>query len=289
MALHAGMLTQGFTMPSCEKHFHDHDETWLILAGRGTAYVIDHDGRREDIALQAGDVLMIPAGCEHGSDGPNTFAMNAVIGTLAPGAHPPGHYYVEESGYLPSLSLVRTPSERYPTGSPYRSDPPADRSGLGGLLVAVLGDTTTAAYLGLVAALTPCGALVQVGAAESGASGNGALVILPGATASRALLRDFFAAGKPVAALAAGVGVLLQGDVLGGRTVSAPRELRPDLASAGAVTGDLGVCTDTGLVTAAAERDAEAWTAKVLEVFAEGVHPMQRRSVESNSGGRSPV
>ncbi len=79
--------------------------------------------------VAAGDVLMIPAGCEHGSDGPNTFAMNAVIGTLAPGAHPPGHYYVEESGYLPSLSLVRTPSERYPTGSPYRSDPRADRSG----------------------------------------------------------------------------------------------------------------------------------------------------------------
>ncbi len=37
MALHKNLLNSGFALPECEKHFHDHDETWIILAGRGIA------------------------------------------------------------------------------------------------------------------------------------------------------------------------------------------------------------------------------------------------------------
>jgi hypothetical protein len=32
-AWHKNLLKQGFHLPQCEKHFHDHDETWLILKG----------------------------------------------------------------------------------------------------------------------------------------------------------------------------------------------------------------------------------------------------------------
>lgn len=120
MALYQGLLNRGFRVVTTEKHFHDHDETWIILSGKGLAYWIDHNGRREDFMLAAGDVWMIPAGYEHGSDGfPETgrnsddFIIQVIYGTLPPGAHTPGHYYVEKEGYIPSLTLNRTPTNRY--------------------------------------------------------------------------------------------------------------------------------------------------------------------------------
>ena len=89
MALHKGLMNGGFALPQCEKHFHDHDETWLILCGQGTSYWMDHAGRREDFVLHAGDVWMIPAGYEHGSDGPNSedFRIAVFNGTEPPGSH----------------------------------------------------------------------------------------------------------------------------------------------------------------------------------------------------------
>ncbi|MCW1970773.1 MAG: cupin domain-containing protein [Anaerolineae bacterium] len=120
MALYQGLLNKGFRVITTEKHFHDHDETWIILSGSGLAYWIDHAGQRKNFALAAGDVWMIPAGYEHGSDGfPETgrnsddFTIQVIYGTLPPGAHTPGHYYVEKEGYIPSLTLNRTPTQRY--------------------------------------------------------------------------------------------------------------------------------------------------------------------------------
>lgn len=115
MAHHKALLNGGFLLPTCEKHFHDHDETWLILKGSGTGFWIDHDGNREDFILEAGDVWMIPAGFEHGSDGRNSedFTINVVDGTKPPGCHEHAHYYIEKEGYIPSLQLVKTPTDRY--------------------------------------------------------------------------------------------------------------------------------------------------------------------------------
>lgn len=120
MGLIKGHLKGGFLLPECEKHFHDHDETWLILEGAGTGYWIDHDGKREDFVLEAGDVWMIPAGFEHGSDGPNSadFRINVFMGTMAPGSHSPGHYYVENEGYIPRLVLDKQPTTRYKEQEP---------------------------------------------------------------------------------------------------------------------------------------------------------------------------
>ncbi|MDB4699024.1 zinc-binding dehydrogenase [Candidatus Latescibacteria bacterium] len=132
MSLYKGLLNEGFALPHCEKHFHDHDETWLILKGSGTGYWIDHDGHREEFALEQDDVWMIPAGYEHGSEGlPDTgknsddFTIAVLDGTMPPGSHDKGHYYVEKEEYIPSFKLIKTPSNRY--GQPL--DLPAQMQG----------------------------------------------------------------------------------------------------------------------------------------------------------------
>lgn len=115
MTLYKEKLKKGFSLPECEKHFHDFDETWMILKGKGNGYWLDHEGYREEFDLEEGDVWMIPAGFEHGSEGPNSedFTISTFIGTQAPGSHPPKHYYVEEEGYIPALQLVKHPTWRY--------------------------------------------------------------------------------------------------------------------------------------------------------------------------------
>lgn len=277
MTLHRGLLLSGFTMPACEQHFHDHDETWLILAGRGSAFLIDHDGRREDVELQAGDVLMIPAGYEHGSEGPNTFAMTAFNGTLAEGAHQPGHYYLEHERYVPSLSLLRHPSDRYPPGVRFRRDPGPEGGGLVGRIVVVHG-APGRLFDEVCAALRAAGAKVVT---ELGDESFHALVSLD-APGSPSAVVAAFAAGKPVAALGEGLRPLLAAQVLGGRTVAVPGHLRAEVGEAGAITGPMAVCTDTGLVTAGDHNAFGMWLGKAVEVFGEGSHPWMSRSVPSD-------
>jgi hypothetical protein len=120
MPLHKALLKKGAPAPNAEKHFHDYDQTWIVLSGRGTAYWIDHSGKREDFVLEAGDVWMTPAGYEHGSDGfketgknSDDYTIVVFSGTEAPGAHKPGHYYIEKENYIASLELKKTPTDRY--------------------------------------------------------------------------------------------------------------------------------------------------------------------------------
>ena len=120
MALHKGLMQGGVRLPNCEKHFHDHDETWVILRGRGTGYWMDRTGKREAFELEAGDVWMIPVGYEHGSDGfkdtgknSDDFMIAVFSGTKPEGCHEPGHYHVEKEGYIPSFELKKAPTDRY--------------------------------------------------------------------------------------------------------------------------------------------------------------------------------
>ena len=276
MPLYRGVLLSGFTMPSCERHFHDYDELWLILAGQGSAFLIDHDGRREDFLLQAGDVLMIPAGYEHGSEGPNTFAMAAVNGTLADGAHEPGHYYLEYERYIAQLNLERRPSDRYPQDA----QPPRDQHGEGGGLQArtvVVSGSPGQAFDAVASALRSHGAAVVASDDDLEPDSYDALVCLD-PNVPETMVQAAFAARKPVAALGDGLRALITARVLTARTVAAPANLRDDLVAVGAVTAPLGVCTDTGLVTAATEDALQVWVAKLVEVFGEGRHPLMSRS-----------
>src|SRR3712207_9041014 len=62
-------------------------------------------------------------------------------------------------------------------------------------------------------------------------------------------VRDFFTAGKPVAAICHGPWTLIEAGVVAGRTLTSWPSLRTDLANAGATWVDEEVYVDEGLVT----------------------------------------
>ena len=89
-------------------------------------------------------------------------------------------------------------------------------------------------------------------------------------------VRDFFTAGKPVAAICHGPWLLVEADVVRGRTVTSWPSLCTDIRNAGGHWEDRDVVTDAGLVTSRKPDDIPAFNAKMIEEFAEGVHDEQR-------------
>jgi protease I len=91
-------------------------------------------------------------------------------------------------------------------------------------------------------------------------------------------VRAFFQAGKPVGAICHGPWMLVEADVVRGRTVTSWPSIRTDLKNAGAEWVDREVVVDQGLVTSRKPDDIPAFNAKIIEEFAEGRHEAQRRS-----------
>jgi protease I len=89
-------------------------------------------------------------------------------------------------------------------------------------------------------------------------------------------VREFFEAGKPVGAICHGPWTLIEADVVKGRTLTSWPSLRTDLRNAGAEWVDEEVHVDQGLVSSRKPDDLEAFTAKLIEEIAEGVHEGQR-------------
>jgi protease I len=85
-------------------------------------------------------------------------------------------------------------------------------------------------------------------------------------------VRDFFTAGKPVAAICHGPWMLVEADVLRGRTVTSWPSLKTDIRNAGGTWVDEEVHTDQGLVTSRKPDDLPAFCRKLVEEFAEGIH-----------------
>jgi protease I len=85
-------------------------------------------------------------------------------------------------------------------------------------------------------------------------------------------VREFFEAGKPVAAICHGLWPLIDAGVVGGRTVTSWPSLKTDLSNAGARWVDQEVVTDNGLVTSRKPDDIPAFNRKMIEEFAEGRH-----------------
>jgi protease I len=92
------------------------------------------------------------------------------------------------------------------------------------------------------------------------------------------LVRSFFAAGKPVAAICHGPWSLIDADVVDGRTLTSWPSLERDLVNAGAHWVDEEVVVDDGLVTSRKPDDLPAFNAKMIEELAEGVHGEARAS-----------
>ena len=89
-------------------------------------------------------------------------------------------------------------------------------------------------------------------------------------------VRGIFAAGKPVGVICHGPWTLIEAGVAEGRTLTSWPSLETDLRNAGANWVDEEVHVDQGLVSSRKPDDLEAFNAKIVEEFAEGVHEGQR-------------
>jgi len=91
-------------------------------------------------------------------------------------------------------------------------------------------------------------------------------------------VRGFFRTGKPVGVICHGPWTLIDAGVAKGRTLTSWPSLETDLRNAGAEWVDEEVHVDQGLVSSRKPDDLEAFNAKIVEEFAEGVHEGQRAS-----------
>lgn len=93
--------------------------------------------------------------------------------------------------------------------------------------------------------------------------------------ASVSFARDFFAHGKPVGAICHAAWLLVEADVLQGRTLTSYPSLRTDLINAGATWVDDEVVVDEGFVSSRTPDDLPAFNAKLVEEIGEGEHSGQ--------------
>ena len=103
-------------------------------------------------------------------------------------------------------------------------------------------------------------------------------LVLPGGVANPDFLRmdpdavrfvrDFFTAGKPVAAICHGPWTLVEAGVVDGRTLTSWPSLRTDLANAGATWVDEQVFVDDRLVTSRKPDDLPAFCKEMLSQIA---------------------
>lgn len=97
-------------------------------------------------------------------------------------------------------------------------------------------------------------------------------------------VKQFFDAGKPVAAICHGPQLLIEAGVVRGRRVTSYPSIKTDLRNAGAEWIDEEVVTDQGLVTSRRPSDIPRFNEKMIEEFAEGVHEGQRQTAGMKTG-----
>ena len=107
-------------------------------------------------------------------------------------------------------------------------------------------------------------------------------LVLPGGVANPDQLRtddnavrfvkQFFEAGKPIAAICHGPWTLVEAGVVAGRTLTSWPSLQTDIKNAGGTWVDEEVHVDKGLVTSRKPDDLPAFCRKMVEEFKEGRH-----------------
>ena len=98
-------------------------------------------------------------------------------------------------------------------------------------------------------------------------------------------VKQFFDSGKPIAAICHGPWLLVEANVVRGRTVTSWPSLQTDIRNAGGDWVDREVATDMGLVTSRKPDDIPAFNRKMIEEFAEGIHSARRadRSISDST------
>ncbi|HVX39462.1 MAG TPA: type 1 glutamine amidotransferase domain-containing protein [Gemmatimonadaceae bacterium] len=96
-------------------------------------------------------------------------------------------------------------------------------------------------------------------------------------------VREFFDAGKPIAAICHGPWMLVEADAVRGRTLTSWPSLQTDIRNAGGDWVDREVVTDMGIVTSRKPDDIPAFNRKMSEVFGEGVHTGDRTRTQTAS------
>lgn len=90
--------------------------------------------------------------------------------------------------------------------------------------------------------------------------------------ASIAFAKAFFEQHKPVGAICHAAWILVEADVVDGRTMTSYPSLQTDLRNAGADWVDEEVVVDAGFVTSRNPGDLPAFNAKLVEEIGEGTH-----------------
>jgi len=86
------------------------------------------------------------------------------------------------------------------------------------------------------------------------------------------LVRELYAAGKPIAAICHGPWVLVEADLVRDHTVTSWPSLQTDIRNASGTWVDEEVVADEGIVTSRKPDDIPAFNARMIEEFAEGTH-----------------
>ena len=86
-------------------------------------------------------------------------------------------------------------------------------------------------------------------------------------------VRDFFKANKPIAAICHGPWMLVEADIVDGRTVTSFPSIKTDLLNAGARWVDSEVVEDGALITSRKPDDLEAFSAALLRQLNRGIAP----------------
>ena len=89
-------------------------------------------------------------------------------------------------------------------------------------------------------------------------------------------VRQFFQAGKPVAAICHGPWLLVEAGAVRGRTLTSWPSLQADIRNAGGKWVDQEIVVDDGLVTSRKPADIPAFNRKMVEEIKEGKHAVAR-------------